>query len=348
MGAELRLDQIPEHARAADDLGFSHITFVDQSNVSRECNAMMTLAAMNSTRAHIGHSVCDPNMYHPAVIGNFIASLRELTGGRAFVGIGAGDPLAGKALARPVGMQQQRETVEFLKKFVAGEEAVLWGQSWHSEWIRHTDWAGKAVDVWMGPVGPKSMQMAGEIADQIWVFGAGEPIIAQWYLEQIQIGAERAGRDFSKIKVWARTQVYLTDNKEDARREVSSYASSCSAGVYRSSFLRNSPEAQDLAKRLEKNRPGLIEKLKLIYENYDPYWHERIDAPHSNLATQDVIDTFNLVGPVDEVAEKATKLQNLGFAGLSMVQFAILDQIGNMRRIAEELMPRFAEAPSRP
>ena len=80
LGAELRFDEIADHARVADEGGYTHLTFVDQSNVSRECFGMMTIAAMNTRRIHIGQGVCDPFMYHPAVIANFTASLRELTG----------------------------------------------------------------------------------------------------------------------------------------------------------------------------------------------------------------------------------------------------------------------------
>ena len=44
LGAELRFDEVAGHSRVADECGFSHITFVDQSNVSRECFGMMTIA----------------------------------------------------------------------------------------------------------------------------------------------------------------------------------------------------------------------------------------------------------------------------------------------------------------
>ena len=58
LGAELRFDEIADHARVADEGGYTHLTFVDQSNVSRECFGMMTIAAMNTRRIHIGQGVC--------------------------------------------------------------------------------------------------------------------------------------------------------------------------------------------------------------------------------------------------------------------------------------------------
>ena len=341
LGAELRFDEVAEHTRIADECGFSHITFVDQSNVSRECFGMMAIAAQNSRRAHIGHGVCDPIMYHPAVIGNFSASLREMTGGRAFVGLGAGSPSAGKAIGRPAGLKSQRETVEFLKRFTAGEDAELWGSTWHSEWIRRSPWAGHKMEVWMGPLGPRALALAGEIADQIWMFGAGEPALIKWNIEQIHKGAERAGRDPSKIRMWARTEVYIAESKEAAWDEVASYSSSCAEGLYQSVFRWNRPEATDLAHRLEKASPGIMDEIRAIHDNFNPYQHESIIARHKHYATQRIVDTFNLTGPVDWIAERIDELMELGLHGVSCVQYAVLDQKTNMREIADRLMPLF-------
>ncbi len=341
LGAELRFDEVAEHSRVADEAGFSHVTFVDQSNVSRECFGMMTIAATATRRIQIGHGVCDPIMYHPAVIANFTASLRELTGGRVFIGFGAGDPSAGKATKRPATLQAQRETANFLRRYTAGEDAELWGMTWHSEWIRNTQWAGQPIPIVMGPLGPKTLQLAGEVADQVLVFGAGEPEIVKWNIEQVHKGAERAGRDPSTIKIWARTEVYPSGTKEEARREVSSYAASCGSVLYRAIFKRNSEEAQDLYRRLEKKQPGLVDEYRHIYENFDPYMHESINAPHAKLATQRVIDSINLSGPVEEIDERIYDLSEIGVFGVSCVQYAIVDQKRNMQEIADRIMPQF-------
>ena len=92
LGTELNIHSVAECARTADECGFSHVTFVDQNSVSRDVNFMMAIAALNTSRTHIGQGVTEPKTNHPASIANASATLRELTGGRAFVGIGAGGP----------------------------------------------------------------------------------------------------------------------------------------------------------------------------------------------------------------------------------------------------------------
>ena len=235
----------------------------------------------------------------------------------------------------------QRETVNFLKSYTSGGDAELWGQTWHSEWIRNTPFNGQSIPVIMGPLGPRAMQLAGEVADEILMFGAGEPEIIKWNLEQIETGAKRAGRDPSKIKTWARTEVYITGSKEEAKHEVASYASSCANGLYRSIFKRNTPEAQELYRRLEKKSPGLVDEFKNIHENFNPYEHESLHAKHKLLASQRVIDAINLSGPVEDIDEKIYDLQELGLNGVSCVQYAIIDQKSNMREISNSIMPQF-------
>ena len=228
-----------------------------------------------------------------------------------------------------------------MKRYTAGEEGELFGNTWHSEWIRNSTWSGTPMEVWMGPVGPRAMAQAGEIADQIWVFGGGEPELVKFYLEQIEKGAERAGRDFSKIRVWARTEVFVCDKKEDAFNECSSYAASCANGIWASAINWNRPEAAELNNRLEKASPGLVEEMKIIYDNFDPYFHESIKADHKEFTTQRIMDMVNLVGPPEAIIEKIRILEDMGLYGVSCVQYAVLDQKANMRAIADEVMPHF-------
>ena len=104
----------------------------------------------------------------------------------------------------------------------------------------------------------------------------------------------------------------MTGSKEEARHEVASYASSCANGLYRSIFKRNTPEAQELYRRLEKKSPGIVDEFRNIHENFNPYEHESLHAKHKHLASQRVIDTINLSGPVEDIDEKIYDLHELG------------------------------------
>ena len=97
MGRNERMDEVAEISRVAEDSGFSLITFVDEPFLARDVHVMCTVAALSTRRARIGQGVVDPLTYHPSAIANAAASLNELSGGRAFLGLGAGGP-AGKVM----------------------------------------------------------------------------------------------------------------------------------------------------------------------------------------------------------------------------------------------------------
>ena len=334
MGRSLRMDEIAGHAQVAEECGFSHMTFIDSQNLCRDVYAMMTIAALSTHRIHIGHGVTNPFTRHPSVTASATATINELSGGRAFVGIGAGfsSMMTMGMKARP--MSEFRETVQFIKRYTAGQEVEYAGAKMHSEWSR------RQVPVYMASTGPRSVKMAGEIADGVMLLGI-HPEMAKWNLEQLEKGASEAGRDLSEIDIWARTLVYVASSKEEARREVASYAATCACEMYRSLLRRNTPEADDLRRRLERAEPGLVDELKKVYESFDPYQHEVTDAPHSEVVTQRVIDSFLMTGTPDDICHQIERLQSLGFDNISTVLFTVIDKKGMMREIAETVMPRF-------
>ena len=155
MGRSLRMDEIADYARVAEECGFSHMTFIDSQNLCRDVYAMMTIAALNTRRIHIGHGVTNPFTRHPSVTANATATINELSGGRAFVGIGAGfsSMMTMGMKARP--MSEFRATVQFIKRYTAGEEVEFEGSKMHSEWSR------QPIQVYMSSLWPKSLPMAG-------------------------------------------------------------------------------------------------------------------------------------------------------------------------------------------
>ena len=71
----------------------------------------LTVAALETERVQIGPSVTNPLTRHPAVMASAIASLHELSGGRAFLGIGTGDSAILNLGLRPARLRALREYV---------------------------------------------------------------------------------------------------------------------------------------------------------------------------------------------------------------------------------------------
>ena len=296
---------------------------IDSQNLSRDVYSMMTIAALNTRHIKIGHGVTNPFTRHPSVTATASATIDEVSGGRAFVGIGAGFSSVITMGMNARTMQEFRDSVQFIKDYTAGKEVEYHGSKMHSEWIR------TPVPVYMASIGLRSLRLAGELADGV-MLGGVHPVMMKWNLEQIARGAESVGRDPGEIDVWARTEILVA------------YAMSWACSFYGSLFRRKSPEIEDLRQRIEAAEPGLIDEFKTAYEAFDPYQHEKTDADHAKLASQRLIDFFLMPGTPDDIGEQISGVLPLGVDNISTVLFTIIDKKDMMRRISREIMPLFS------
>lgn len=337
MGRNERMDEIAGLARLADECGFAHVTFVDEPYLARDVNVMATVAALNTRRIRIGHGVVDPSTYHPSAIANAAASLHELSGGRAFLGIGAGGPF-GK-LMKPLPHSDLRQAVLFVRKFMAGEEAEFKGGRMQSEWIR------RPVPLYVAADGPRALELAGEVADGVYFMG-GPPALVRWKVEHIYRGAERAGRDPSRLDICVRSYIYVTDSKEHAWREAAGFVP---FGIRVLENLGKEPAIVELFQQLERGSPGILDEMRRFAaaaaqftraDGYNP-WFEKIDAPYSRLMTQRIIDCVHMIGTPDEIRDKIGRLIQAGATTIATATYTILDKAGMLRAIADEIMPHF-------
>lgn len=338
MGLE-RISEVATRARLVENCGFSHLSFLDTGNVAREVNVMMTIAALNTSRIHIGHGVTEPFTYHPLAIANTAATLRELTGGRAFVGIGAGLPW-GKPGTKLAPLRELREAVQFIRQYTTGEEAELKERRVHSEWIRHSEWAGQSIPIHMACGGPRSCELAGELADAV-LFHGVDPDIVRWRLQRIQRGASKAGRDPSQVQVWVRTLICVAGSWKEARREAAAYAADLAVASFKLIFSRDTPDTLELRERLERTRPGLADDCKRVWERADPYKFGARDTPQAELVTQQLIDAFLLTGPASDIRAQIQELRELGVTGISCVLFGLIQPEDMMRKISDSVMSHF-------
>ena len=267
LGMNLRVDEIADHSLVAEDSGFSHLTFIDQPNLTLDVHALMTIAALNTRRIQIGHGVADPYTFHPWVIANATATVDELSGGRAFIGIGAGGSWGKVMNATPT--RDLRDSVQFIRKYMSGEEAEFKGSRMRSEWIR------KPVPIYIACRGPRACRLAGELGDGAF-FTDAHPIGVGWKIEQIKKGALKAGRDPSEIDIAIRTTIYVAESKEAARRELGSITATHN---YVPRLAKDNPDVADLRRRIEQAEPGMLDEMQLVEDAFDPRQNERTDIP---------------------------------------------------------------------
>ena len=79
-----------ELCREAEDTGFEWLGVADSQSVFRELYVALTLAALHTRRVRLGPLVTNPLTRHLVVTASAIASVDELSGGRAVLGLGSG------------------------------------------------------------------------------------------------------------------------------------------------------------------------------------------------------------------------------------------------------------------
>ena len=72
-------------ARIAEELGFARVWVYDEGLAMRDVYVTMTAIAAATSKVHVGTGITNPYTRHPSTTAAAIATLHEMTGGRAFL-----------------------------------------------------------------------------------------------------------------------------------------------------------------------------------------------------------------------------------------------------------------------
>ena len=155
-----------EMAVLAEQLGAARCWVYDEGLATRDVYVALTAIAANTTTMPIGPGITNPFVRHPGATATAIATLDELSGGRTFLGIGAGggltlDPL-GIERTRP--LTAVREMIENLRALFGGFRVDHQGHSFSFHNAR-LDYGRSDIQIMMAGRGPKMTALGGEIAD---------------------------------------------------------------------------------------------------------------------------------------------------------------------------------------
>ena len=134
------------------------------------------------------------------------ATVAELSRGRFILGLGAGTPGPGT-------LQRLRDAVSFLRKAFVGQEVNAPGEE---EPFQLSLDVPEAVPIWLAALGPKTMRLAGEVADGV-LLNWCTPERVRFAATQIREGAERAGRDPSDVTIAVYTRACVGQEPSVAR-----------------------------------------------------------------------------------------------------------------------------------
>ncbi len=160
------IEQVVELAKLAEHLGFARCWVYDEGLVTRDVYVTLSAIAQATDRIRIGPGITNPYVRHPGATAAAVASLDELSDGRAFLGLGAGGGLTLNPLAidrhRPVAAVA--EMVSTVKQLWAGETVSHVGEAFSFDRAR-LDYGRADIEIILAGRGPRMLQLGGSAAD---------------------------------------------------------------------------------------------------------------------------------------------------------------------------------------
>ena len=216
------VDAFVADVRRAEQLGWDAALQPDSQLRRRDTYVLLAAAARATERITLGPLVANPVNRHPTVTASSIATIDELAPGRVLLGWGVGDTAVRLAGLRPARVKELEASTRLMRALLDGE-AVEVGAARPARLPHH-----RPVPIWIAAGGPKTLRMAGSVADGVFIRVGTHAANIATAVEAIRAGAAEAGRDPATVKLAAIFHTVLVDEPERAL----TMARSMAAGYY--------------------------------------------------------------------------------------------------------------------
>ncbi|MFT4038950.1 MAG: LLM class flavin-dependent oxidoreductase [Thermomicrobiales bacterium] len=209
-------------AQAADAAGIDAI-WVSEDPEGWDAFALLGALATVTTHAQLGTSVTSPWPRHPNLLAASVATLDQLSSGRAVLGLGRGQVEWHRdALGVDTGspLAALRETITLLRQWWQPPHRASSPPGAH---FRIRDWERSVAPlhpppVYLAAAGPQTLALTGELADGV-IFNvlASEKAIAA-AIPLVRNAASAAGRDPAALAFILRTEITLSEDPASIAR----------------------------------------------------------------------------------------------------------------------------------
>jgi 5,10-methylenetetrahydromethanopterin reductase len=323
--------ELVDLAELCESVGYQWFWYTDV-RFARDCYLGLAAVAAHTKQMRLGPGVTDPYSRHPALTASSIATLDEMCGGRAALGLGTGG-----AGFRELGLKQTlpvaalRETVEAVRALLRGEQATLEGKV-------ITLIGGKLgfiprraeVPIYFATHGAQVTRLAAQVADGVLIANTLAPAAFAHYLAQLDAGFARAARDPSGFDIGLRVEAAVADDDAAAFTVMRRRAAARLLGQY--------PHWDHLTELGIKSLPSAFAALA---QSHTPGAADQA-AP---LLPRETVETMVLAGDAESVATQLARALHPRVTQLTVRPHAIKGQPVSavIRAFAERVVPRALE-----
>jgi probable F420-dependent oxidoreductase len=321
---DISIDRIISLTRQAEASGFSYGWIFDSHVIWKEPFPLLTLMAANTKTMRLGTCVTNPAVRDVTVSSSLFATLNQLSHGRMQLGIGRGDSSRRVLGKKPTTLENLGEFVRIFRALNAGETVDYEGVGTSFPWAN----AG-VPPVWVAGYGPRALRTAGRIGDGV-ILQFADPDLIEWCLSFVREGAKEAGRDFRKFQVMSAAPVWVSGDLKFARQRVRWFPALVSNHIVDLISKYKPEELPESLTSFVRNRGG-----------YDYHHHCEVGSDNAEFVSDEVVDRFCLVGPIEEHRKKLERLRNAG-----VTQFNIYLMSGDEEQTLDvysrEVLPAYA------
>jgi 5,10-methylenetetrahydromethanopterin reductase len=332
------LERLAELSRLAEDAGFDHLWYSNHK-LYRDMFVGLSVMSAATSRIGVGTFVAEPYSQHPAQLAAGVATIDELSGGRATLVMGSGGgSLRWLGLARRSTLKVMAESATITRALLGGETIDFEGEIFTTNGAHLHLPLARRVPVVVAARSDKMLELAGRCGDGAMAatYATSDGLLHA--RAQIARGLEASGRSLDGFPLYARVDVALDDDEERARDAVRPIIAMMVMASYpKTDFLDHvglklTPELEEMCRQRD----------------------EALALASGALVPDEYVSKFAWVGTPAQVASGIVGAVRAGFHNVVLLAQPLESDPGTaITRIAEEVLPRIehelqANSSSRP
>ncbi len=307
----------------AEKRGFNYAWTFDSHVLWQEPFVIYSQMLAKTQNMTVGPMVTNPGTRDITVTASLFATLNEMYGERTVIGMGRGDSALRVIGKKPCRLAELGESIDIIRALAQGEQVEYNGVTVQFPWAKKT-----RVPMLVAAYGPKTLALTGQKADGF-ILQLADPYLTKYMIQAVRDAAESAGRNPDDLYMCVAAPAYVGDDIAHQRDQVRWFGGMVGNHV------------ADLVGRYGTDTALIPAELTSYIEGrkgYDYQEHGRSESTHVDFVSDDLIDRFCLLGPVENHIARLRELRDMG-----VDQFSIyLQHDGKeetLRAYGDEIIP---------